>query len=1149
MGPGENAGAVDVGDGLAVAFKVESHNHPSAVEPFQGAATGVGGILRDVFAIGARPIAILDSLRFGELDSARSRYLLDHAVAGHRPLRQLDRRRDGRAARSTSRARTSRTASSTRCAWASRPKDKMIRSAAAGVGNVIVLFGALTGRDGIGGASVLASAELGEDEDKRPSVQIGDPFEEKKLLESSLELLDRGLLASLQDLGAAGLTSSSSEMASKGEVGIEIDVDKVPLREADMEPFEVMISESQERMLCVVEPDKLDEVLAVCEKWEVRATAIGTVTDTRRLRGARRRRGGGRHAGRGARRRLPALRPRARPSRASRSTRRRAAKLDGGESPADTLLALLASPNVASKRWAFEQYDWIVGSRTTRRPEEADAAVLMLEPDGGTGAIAVSIDGNGRRVACDPYTGAVEAVLECARNLACVGAEPLGLTNCLNFGNPEKPHIAWQLTRAVEGLRDACLARRRAGRGRQRLALQRGRRRADLPDAGRRAWSASCPTRARCRGARSARPGHAIALVGPVRARRSPAPSSRSCRAGSRRELPRDRPRRVTRPRSTRSATRCARVPSRRRTTSPRAGSRARSPSARSRAASARRSTSASDFAAVRRGTRRRAARGPARGHREARRIPATARFSGDRRDGRRPARHHGRRCYALRAGGSCARGPRRVTAEPVRMTPQEPIPDRDGPRDECGVFGVYAPESDVARLAYFALYALQHRGPGVGRHRHLRERPHHDPARPRPRLAGLRRDEAARADRLDGGRPRALLDDRLVGVGERPAGLPLGPPRGRARPQRQPDQRARAARGALGARRRLPLHLRLGADRGDALDPRGGHARGRARGRDAAARGRLLDGRDDERLRRRVPRRRRACARSRSGQVGDRYCVASESCAFDIIGARFLRDVQPGEMVSLSERGIETQADRQGPAALVLRLRAHLLRAPRLAARGQPHPGVAPQDGRDPVARGAGGRGRRDRRAGLGQPGGGRLREGVGDHARRRPDQEPLRRAHVHPARPGAAQARPADEVQPAARGGARQAHRRRGRLDRARQHDAPDRDDAARRRRDRGAHAHLGAADPLPVPLRHRHVHVGGDDRPRPLGRGGRARARLRLARLPLARGRLRGDPLDARDALRRLLHRRVPARAHATRRTGSSRSRKRRRSGYNP
>src|SRR5207248_10798470 len=269
--------------GLAVAFKVESHNHPSAVEPFQGAATGVGGILRDVFAIGARPIATLDSLRFGELDSERSRYLLDHAVAGI-----------GQYGNSIGvstvggeiyfEAPYEHNCLVNAMCLGIAPRERLIRSAAAGVGNHLVLIGALTGRDGIGGASVLASAELGEDEDKRPSVQIGDPFEEKKLLECCLELLDRGLLHSLQDLGAAGLTSSSSEMASKGSVGIDIDVSLVPLREEGMEPFEVMISESQERMLCVVEPAKLEAVLATCARWEVRATPIGEVTDSRRLR-------------------------------------------------------------------------------------------------------------------------------------------------------------------------------------------------------------------------------------------------------------------------------------------------------------------------------------------------------------------------------------------------------------------------------------------------------------------------------------------------------------------------------------------------------------------------------------------------------------------------------------------------------------------------------------------------------------------------------------------------------------------------------------------------------------------------------------------------------------------------------------------------
>jgi phosphoribosylformylglycinamidine synthase len=459
MGPGENAGAVDVGNGLACAFKVESHNHPSAVEPFEGAATGVGGILRDVFAVGARPIAILDSLRFGEPgESARSRYLLERAVAGI-----------GHYGNSIGVATVGgeiyfEPAYEQNCLVNAMclgliETEKLIRSAAAGVGNVVILFGARTGRDGIGGASVLASAELTEqDASKRPTVQIGDPFEEAKLLECSLELLDRGLLVALQDLGAAGLTSSSAEMAAKGEVGLDLDVTKVPLREGGMEPFEIMISESQERMLCVVEPEQAEAVIAVCEKWEVNATAIGVVTDTRRLRVL---------VGDEVVGDLPVtalvdecpaydLEP-APPTVPLYDAPPRV--LDDGAGPKDTLLALMGSANLASRRPVFEQYDCIVGSRTARRPEQADAAVLMLDMDGDRRpALAVSIDGNGRRVAVDPYRGAVEAVLECSANLACVGAEPLGLTNSLNIGNPEKPHIAWQLTRAVAGLADACRA-------------------------------------------------------------------------------------------------------------------------------------------------------------------------------------------------------------------------------------------------------------------------------------------------------------------------------------------------------------------------------------------------------------------------------------------------------------------------------------------------------------------------------------------------------------------------------------------------------------------------------------------------------------------------------------------------------------------
>ncbi len=465
MGPGENAGAVDVGGGYAVAFKVESHNHPSAVEPFQGAATGVGGILRDVFALGARPIAILDSLRFGELDSVRSRHLLDGAVRGI-----------GHYGNSIGVATVGgeiyfeapyehNCLVNAMCVGIAEQAD-MVRAAAAGVGNAVVLMGASTGRDGIGGASVLASAELGEgDEAKRPTVQIGDPFEESKLLECCLELLEKGLLVSLQDLGAAGLTSSAGEMASAGGVGIEIDVGRVPLREADMEPFEIMVSESQERMLAVVEPARVPEVLAVCEKWQTGAAEIGVVTGSGQVRVLR----GDETVGEMPVEALVDGCPLYDLSPAAPQgwiygnedvlAERVAAATGSDADPSDPgaiLLALLASPSLASKRWAFEQYDSIVGSRTARRPESADAAVLAI-PEAGN-AIAVSIDGNGRRVACDPYAGTVEAVLECAQNLACAGAEPLGLTNCLNFGNPEKPVPAWQLDRAVSGLADACEA-------------------------------------------------------------------------------------------------------------------------------------------------------------------------------------------------------------------------------------------------------------------------------------------------------------------------------------------------------------------------------------------------------------------------------------------------------------------------------------------------------------------------------------------------------------------------------------------------------------------------------------------------------------------------------------------------------------------
>jgi phosphoribosylformylglycinamidine synthase II len=462
LGPGENAGAVDIGDGLVCAFKVESHNHPSAVEPFQGAATGVGGILRDIFAIGARPIAVLDSLRFGEPEG-RSRYLLDGAVAGiaHYGNSVGVPTIGGEVYFEEPYAQNCLVNA---MALGIAPRERLMSAAAAGPGNLLVLFGASTGRDGIGGASVLASAELGQDDGgKRPTVQVGDPFEGKKLLECSLDLLDRGLLVSLQDLGAAGLTSSAAEMASKGGVGVDIDVAMVPLREADMEAFEVMVSESQERMLCVVEPDRAPDVLAVCERWEVGGAVIGKVTDAGTVRVLR---------GENVLGEMPvaalvddcplyALRPE-RPAGSIYPAPK--ASLCADASPAQSLLALLACPNLASRRPLFEHYDPVVQSRTVRRPETADAAVLAIHPLGSVAAggqlpgIAVSIDCNGRRVAADPYRGTVATVLECAGNLACVGAEPLGVTNNLNFGNPEKPHVAWQLESAVRGLGDACRA-------------------------------------------------------------------------------------------------------------------------------------------------------------------------------------------------------------------------------------------------------------------------------------------------------------------------------------------------------------------------------------------------------------------------------------------------------------------------------------------------------------------------------------------------------------------------------------------------------------------------------------------------------------------------------------------------------------------
>jgi phosphoribosylformylglycinamidine synthase II len=445
QGPGENAGVVDVGEGEAVAFKVESHNHPSAVEPFQGAATGVGGILRDIIAMGARPVAILDGLRFRAPDFAFSRAV---GGIGHYGNCVGIPTVGGEAVFDD--AYADNPLVNAMCVGV-LPAERVTRAHASGTGNLIVLYGATTGRDGIGGASVLASQELSDaDEDKRPTVQIGDPFTGKKLIESSLELVERGLVESLQDLGAAGLASSLAEMAGRGGAGVDVHLDRVPLREADMVPAEIMISESQERMVAVVRPEQLAKVEEVCRRWELACTAIGEVTDTEELRCFFDDEAVGE---------IPArfLTDEAPRYRVETSARTLAAPVSYSPAPARTedLLALLGSPNVRSRRKIFERYDQLVGSRTVRRPG-LDAAVIRLRPS--MRGIAVSLDGSGRVASLDPRTGGLRAVFESALNVACAGGAPLAITNCLNFGNPEKPEIAWELVEAIEGMSEACEA-------------------------------------------------------------------------------------------------------------------------------------------------------------------------------------------------------------------------------------------------------------------------------------------------------------------------------------------------------------------------------------------------------------------------------------------------------------------------------------------------------------------------------------------------------------------------------------------------------------------------------------------------------------------------------------------------------------------
>ncbi len=451
QGPGENAGVVDVGDGIAVALKIESHNHPSAVEPFEGAATGVGGIVRDIIAMGARPIALLDSLRFGELSSARSRHLFTRSVAGigHYgncigvPTVGGEVSFDDRYEESC--------LVNAMCVGVLGPGG-ILRAAAQGPGNALVLFGNKTGRDGIGGASVLASAELDEGEDKRPSVQVSDPFTERKLMDCCRELAETGMLVALQDLGAAGLTSAASEMAAKGGVGLDIDLDLVPLRET-LAPAEILVSESQERMLAVVLPEKLEEMIAVCGRWDLDATAIGTVTEGVNL--------VARAAGEVVVD-LPArlLADDAPVYEVPRTPAPAGTPLDLAAIPQPADLAqawadLLARPNVASKRWIYERYDHLVGANTVRRPG-GDAAVVRLP--GSDKAIALTTDCAERHCEIDPRGGGRASVLEAARNLACVGARPIAATDCLNFPNPEKGSTGWRLAEAIGGMAEALTA-------------------------------------------------------------------------------------------------------------------------------------------------------------------------------------------------------------------------------------------------------------------------------------------------------------------------------------------------------------------------------------------------------------------------------------------------------------------------------------------------------------------------------------------------------------------------------------------------------------------------------------------------------------------------------------------------------------------
>ena len=459
QGPGENAGILDIGDNQAIVFKMESHNHPSAVEPYQGAATGIGGIIRDIFAMGARPICSLNSLRFGKLyNDEHQKYLFEMVVKGigdYGNCMGIPTVGGEVYFDDTYKGNCLVNAMSVGIAQ----KDKLIKSKAFGTGNFLVLIGSSTGRDGIHGAT-FASDELNEEsEERRPSVQVGDPFMEKVVLEVCLELLDKKMILGLQDMGAAGITSSSVEMASKGNVGLDIDVAAVPLREASMVPYEIMISESQERMLALVEPSKLPGVKAVCDKWNINCESVGTVTDNGLYRIFKGKELLGEIPVKTLTDEAPVYyheyeKPKYIDGAASfLLTENDYAGLLKKYSHNEILKKIISSPNICSKRWVWEQYDHMVQTNTVLLPGHDSAIIRIKDTDK---AIAFSCDGNGRYCYLDPYKGAMIAVAETARNLACCGAVSIGLTDCLNYGTPEKPGIFWQFKNSIDGIIKAC---------------------------------------------------------------------------------------------------------------------------------------------------------------------------------------------------------------------------------------------------------------------------------------------------------------------------------------------------------------------------------------------------------------------------------------------------------------------------------------------------------------------------------------------------------------------------------------------------------------------------------------------------------------------------------------------------------------------